>query len=413
MFSRLRPLLPSLLFASLMLAGCGGTKSHDDHDYGTEETAAHGEHDEDRDEHGEDELEDHVELTAEQAAEAGIRTAVAELSALSDTVELPAEIRFDQDRVAAVSSQVNGTISKLHAREGDHVEKGAVLATVSSRELAGMKADYLTARTREGLAVANLERERALYADEITAQSDLQAAEAAFAAAKADREAAENKLHAIGISHGELDGMEDAADGVLALTWVRAPLSGVVIERHATLGASVVAADNGGDSLFRVIDDSVVWADIAVYKADGALIQKGLSAALVSNSGAVLAEGEIALVLPVIDETSRTATARMVLDNSGGELRPGEFVSAVVHLPSGRSAVAIPDSAIQTVEGRASVFVPVDHGFEPRPVETGLKAGGLTEITSGLSAGDAYVSEGAFTLKAQLEKDAFGDGHVH
>lgn len=413
MFARLRLILPAILLAAA-LSGCRGAEpEHDDHDHDTHEASDHDEQGEDHDDHGEDDHEDHVELTAEQAAEAGVRTAIAGISTLSDFVELPTEIRFDQDRVAAVSSQVNGTISRLHAGEGDHVSRGDVLATVSSRELAGMKADFLTARTRESLALAALERERSLYTDEITSQSDLQAAEAAYAAAEADREAAENKLHAIGIDHGELDRIDDAADGVLALSSVRAPLSGVVIERHATLGASVVAADNGGDSLFRIIDDSVVWADIAVYKADSALIRKGLPAELVSNAGDVLAEGEIALVLPVINETSRTATARMVLDNPDGKLRPGQFVSARVHLPSGRTAVAVPDSAIQTVEGRTSLFVPVEHGFEPAPVETGLKAGGMTEITSGLRAGDAYVSEGAFTLKAQLEKDAFGDGHVH
>lgn len=416
MFARLRTALPAILLASLLLTGCNGAEGHDDHDHDSHEAAAHDEHNEDgedHDAHGEDDHEDHVELTAEQAAEAGIRTAIADTSMLTDFIELPTEIRFDQDRVAAVSAQVNGTISKLHAGEGDHVSRGDVLATVSSRELAGMKADFLTARTREALALAALERERSLYADEITSQSDLQAAEAAYAAAEADREATENKLHAIGIGHGELDGMDDAADGVLALSSVRAPLSGVVIERHATLGASVVAADNGGASLFRIIDDTVVWADIAVYKADSALIRKGLSAELVSNTGDVLAEGQIALVLPVINETSRTATARMVLENPDGRLRPGQFITARVHLPSGRATIAVPDSAIQTVEGRLSVFVPVEHGFEPVAVASGLKANGMTAITSGLSAGDVYVSEGAFTLKAQLEKDAFGDGHVH
>lgn len=342
-----------------------------------------------------------------------MRVTVAERSNLSGQIELPAEIQFDQDRLAVVAAPVNGTITRLHAGEGDYVERGDVLATVSSRELAGMKADFLTARTREHLAQADLERERSLYEDQITSQSDLQAAEAAYAAARADRESAENKLHAIGIGHAELDRIEEAADGVLALTSVRAPLSGIIIERHATLGASVVAADNGGRSLFRIIDDSVVWADIAVYKTDAPFIREGLVADLVSNEGEVMVSGRIELILPVIDETSRTATARMYLENPNGMLRPGQFVTARIYLPSGSSGVAVPEKAIQTVEGRLSVFVPVDGGFEPQPVETGLSADGKTAITAGLKAGDAFVSEGAFTLKAQLEKDAFGDGHAH
>lgn len=411
------------LLAALMLAGCGGADSvPDDHDHASHESHAHDGHDDDEENHEEGEghdSHDHegegdtVRLTATQAAEAGIQTAVAQPATLSDRIELPAEIRFDQDRVAAVASQVNGTVSRLHAGEGDMVAEGEILATISSRELAGMKADFLTARTREALALAGLERERALYAGEITSMADLQAAEAAFAAAEADREAAENKLHAIGIGHDELDRMHEAADGALALSSVRAPLSGTIIARQATLGASVTAGDGGGDALFRIVDDSVVWADIAVYKADAPLVREGLGVELVSGAGETLAQGEIALVLPVIDESSRTATARVILDNPDGRMRPGQFVSALIRLPAGRSGVVVPDAAIQTVEGRASVFVPVEEGFEPRQVETGQSANGQTEITGGLEIGDAYVSEGAFTLKAQLEKDAFGDGHVH
>ena len=64
-------------------------------------------------------------------------------------------------------------------------------------------------------------------------------------------------------------------------------------------------------------------------------------------------------------------------------------------------------------QGRTSVFVPTEDGFEPVVVVPGTEVGGQTVILSGLSAGDEFVSEGAFTLKAQLEKDAFGDDHDH
>jgi cobalt-zinc-cadmium efflux system membrane fusion protein len=73
----------------------------------------------------------------------------------------------------------------------------------------------------------------------------------------------------------------------------------------------------------------------------------------------------------------------------------------------------VPQSAVQLVENRPSVFVPVDGGFAPRAVMVGTTAGGYVEIRTGLEEGDLFVSDGAFTLKAQLEKDAFGDGHGH
>ena len=159
-------LSPALLY----LSACGSDASdssganrtppqaedgHDDHEDGSDEE--HESHDEaDGDDHegheeggGHTEHEgeggDHVELTAEEAEAAGIRTGRAQTGAVSGQLELPAEIRFDADRVARVSPQVEGTVAQLYAGEGDIVKAGATLARLTSRELAGLKADYLNA----------------------------------------------------------------------------------------------------------------------------------------------------------------------------------------------------------------------------------------------------------------------------
>ena len=424
-------LSPALLY----LSACGNDASdssganrtppqaedgHDDHEDGSDEE--HESHDEaDGDDHegheeggGHTEHEgeggDHVELTAEEAEAAGIRTGRAQTGAVSGQLELPAEIRFDADRVARVSPQVEGTVAQLYAGEGDIVKAGATLARLTSRELAGLKADYLNALSAERLAQAELEREENLWEQKITAEADLQSARAAFAAANAGREAAENRLHAIGIGHGTLDKLNEAADGSLAQAYVTAPLAGEVIQRSVSLGETVSA---GGAPIFVIIDDSVVWADIAVYKEDLGKVSEGQTVTFQQEGGRVLAEGTISNVLPVINEASRTATARVIVDNAEHRLKPGQFVTARIDTGEGRPVVRVPSDAIVSVEDRMSVFVPTDDGFEPREVRTGESAGSYTEIISGLEADEAFVAEGAFTLKAQLEKDAFGDGHAH
>lgn len=75
--------------------------------------------------------------------------------------------------------------------------------------------------------------------------------------------------------------------------------------------------------------------------------------------------------------------------------------------------LVVPKSALQTFEGKTVVFVRTDEGFEPKPVELGRQNGTTVEILSGLTAGQTYAAEGSFTLKAQLSKGAFGDGHNH
>ncbi|MFN3211926.1 MAG: efflux RND transporter periplasmic adaptor subunit [Henriciella sp.] len=416
--------------AALTLTACGNEQpspqtaidaadaQHDDHDDHDDHEDHEGDDNEDgdHDEHGhgdEGEHSDHVELSRDAAAEAGIRVSRAARAPLQQSLSLPAELRFDADRIAAVSPQISGRIIRLTAKEGDTVKSGATLAVLSSRELADLKAEYLTANTAEELARQALEREETLFSDRITSEADLQAARAAVAAASANREGVENKLHAVGVSHGELERLSDAPDGTLANVRLSAPIGGVIARRTATLGASVSADDPAAPALFTIVDDRVLWADIAVYKQSTGSVQVGSMVVLKSESGTALLKGEIATVLPAIDETSRTATARMIVENPEGRLRPGQFVTADISVGDGESRLQVPSSAIVDVEGRTSVFVPTKDGFEPSVVVPGAEVDGQTVILSGLSEGDEFVADGAFTLKAQLEKDAFGDDHDH
>ncbi|MGB0906078.1 MAG: efflux RND transporter periplasmic adaptor subunit [Maricaulaceae bacterium] len=356
---------------------------------------------------------DIVKLSGEAAREAGILVSQAELGPLGQSISLPAEIRFDADRVANISPRVSGIIAKLYASEGDVVKRGDTLALISSRELAGLKAVWLKAQTQSALAEKALEREEKLFADKITAEADVQAARANYEALKAAKDAAENELHAAGVSDAALAKVATADDGDNANAYLSAPISGTIVRRGVTLGETVSASDAGSQTLFTIADDSVVWADIGVYKQDISRIREQAPVVLKSDDGIVLAESTVAFILPIINETSRTATARVILDNPKGNLRPGQFVTANIRVGQSEPVLRVPLNAVQTVENKRSVFVPVDGGFAPKSVMTGSESGGFVEIRSGLNAGDSFVSDGAFTLKAQLEKAAFGDDHGH
>jgi cobalt-zinc-cadmium efflux system membrane fusion protein len=89
------------------------------------------------------------------------------------------------------------------------------------------------------------------------------------------------------------------------------------------------------------------------------------------------------------------------------------FVTARVAVATTPVDIAVAKTALQTVDKQIVVFVKTPEGFEPHPVEIGRRNTVNVEVISGLKPGDTYVSEGAFTLKAQLSKGAFGDGHNH
>ena len=186
-------------------------------------------------------------------------------------------------------------------------------------------------------------------------------------------------------------------------------IAGTIIEKHMTLGEPVSRETDS----FVVADLSTVWIDITVYLRDLDLIKVGNETMVRSGSRGSSVSGKISYVTPVVDEHTRTATARMVVDNPDGYWRPGMFVMAEIRTGEFSAEVVVPTSAVHTLEGRSVVFVEEHEGFEPRPVEIGRKSGEWMEIVSGLEPGERYVSIGGFTLKAELGKDSLGDGHAH
>ncbi len=186
-------------------------------------------------------------------------------------------------------------------------------------------------------------------------------------------------------------------------------ISGTVIDKHITLGEAV----SREHAAFVVADLSSVWVDITVYQRDLLHVTKGQRVSISGGHELLLASGEISYVAPIVDETTRTALARVVLPNDDGVWRPGTFITAQIMVDRIDVPVTVPRTALQMFKGRDVVFVQTDGGFEPRPVVVGRADENDLEIVSGLAPGELYVSRGGFTLKAELGKESFGGDHDH
>jgi multidrug efflux pump subunit AcrA (membrane-fusion protein) len=199
------------------------------------------------------------------------------------------------------------------------------------------------------------------------------------------------------------------------LAWypLRAPFDATVIEKHITLGEKL------GDesSAFTVADLSTVWIDLGVYQKDLPLVKQGQRVVVSAGSAIPKIEGKISYVGPVVGEKTRTALARIVLDNTSALLRPGTFVTADIVVDKAAARVAVAKDIIQDLDDNTTVFVQTDHGFEPRTVTLGRSNNAFVEITSGLEAGEKIVTKNSFRLKTELKKVAggghAGHGHAH
>lgn len=205
----------------------------------------------------------------------------------------------------------------------------------------------------------------------------------------------------------------DMQDEKLAWYPLRAPFGATVIEKHITLGEKL----SDESCVFTVADLSTVWVDLSVFQKDLPLVRQGqpVTVSVGPENGKV--KGTISYVGPIVGERTRTALARIVLDNSSGTLRPGTFVTADVLVDKAAAKVVVSKDIIQYLDDKPTVFVRTDHGFEPRTVSFGLVNDVVVEITSGLTAGERIVTKNGFRLKAELQKVSggaqAGHGHAH
>lgn len=189
---------------------------------------------------------------------------------------------------------------------------------------------------------------------------------------------------------------------------IAAPIAGVVLERQTNIGD--VTSE---DPIFVVGDLSRLQAELNVVTRDIGRVAPGQSVFITALDGRTRIEARIASVLPTADAHSQTLIARAPFAASpSSPMRPGMAVRGAVVLTEQPVTVAVPVDAVQTVEGRQVVFVRVSADtYEARPVAVGRRGDRMVEITSGLNPGEAYVSENAFLVKAEIGKGSASHDH--
>jgi cobalt-zinc-cadmium efflux system membrane fusion protein len=186
---------------------------------------------------------------------------------------------------------------------------------------------------------------------------------------------------------------------------LKAPISGTVIERQISLGE--YASEQKPS--FVVADLSTIWVDLSIYRQDLNRVRAGDEVLIDPDDSGADIKGHISYVAPIGSSDTQTALARIVLANKDGRLRPGLFVTARLVLAKRHVPVAVRAGAIQTLENKTVVFVREGGDkIEARPVEIGESDAKFVEIRAGMSAGESYVAENSFVVKAEMGKGEAG-----
>jgi len=368
----------------------------------TQQTAEHDRH---KDSHGHDDRhaeakeapaeagdERTVTMTEAQIKANGIAIDTVRPAMIQERLHLPAQIRVDAERSVALAAPAQGIVQSVLVSPGATVRKGQALVAIRSPAVAQWRAELGSARQRLQLTRTSYQREKTLWEERISARQDLDAAETALKEAGIAVQAAQQRLGALGIAAG--------GDGVSSTVTVRAPLDGVVVDRPAVAGQAV----DETRPLLTIADLSRVWVEAAVPADSLAQIGTGMAAKVSVNALPGALDGKLAFVGPVLGETTRMATARIVLPNKDGRLRPGMLASVDLLGPASNVPVTVASEAVQTIHEHHVVFVRTEAGFRAQDVVIGRTDGKRTEIVKGLEAGVDYAAAGSFLLKADLGK---------
>lgn len=329
-----------------------------------------------------------IEMDAARAKAAGIVIETVQAGGLGAEIIAQGVVASTPEGEAVLTARADGAIVRINHRLGDSVRAGEVVAVMDSRDAAAISAERSSASARLALARSTYTREKRLFDAHVTARQDLESAAAALGQAQAEARRSQSAASAARVS---VDGRSLA---------VASLISGRVTKADGKLGAYVLA----GTELFRVSDPTRIQVNASVLAADARRVRPGDTAVL-ELMGGETAGAAVRSVTPSLDPASKTATIVLTPQGFGG-LTPGQGLRVRItpRGGGGDSLIALPEEAVQTVEGREVVFIRTAKGFQATQVVTGKRGGGRIEIVDGLVPGAIIATRGAFLLKAEVGK---------
>ncbi|MBB3222102.1 efflux RND transporter periplasmic adaptor subunit [Pseudoduganella umbonata] len=361
---------------------------------GEAESRHEGKRDEEHGEKHEEEHSDAIALTAEQIKAAGIDIAPVRRG-FAGAIDAPAVIVADPQHASVVSSTVGGRVVEATRNLGETVARGDTLAVIESREVAQFGADAAISRRQRELAEANFQREERLYAEKVSSRQEYEVAKAAYDEARSRQRLAEQQVASAG-------GRTDQAGRLL----LRAPISGVITARQVARGDVIEAQAK----LFEIADLNTLSVELSLTQADAARVSVGTAIDVTADGRS--STGKITYLSRVLDPATRQVRAIALLPNPQARWRIGETVRAAIALGTdGAGQLAVPRTAVQTVEDKPSVFVRDKNGFSVRPIVLGQSAGTYVTVQSGLHGDEQIAVSNTYILKAELGKGEAGEDH--
>lgn len=276
-------------------------------------------------------------------------------------------------RTVGVNSQLAGALLQVNVQEGTYVNAGAVLARVDSREL---DAQLAAAEAQLELSRRTAERSETLRAQEIVTVAEYERDQAALVAARATRDQLRTRL---------------------GYATVRAPVSGVVLEKHVEAGDIV----GNQTRLFSVGDMDPLVVRVPVSERDVTGLRPGDAVDIALDALPEQAvRGTVRRIFPAADSVTRLVPVEVALAGPGArQARPGFLARVTFRLSPRTGVLLVPSSALLENPTGSAVYVVEDGKASLKQVQRGITFQGNVEVVRGLTPGDSVVVVGNTQLR--------------
>lgn len=301
-----------------------------------------------------------------------------------------AEVTLPNDQTQIVSMPQHGLIIALRVATGQDVEKGEVLAEISSSELISLQGDYLQAKTKLALATQTATRDKNLAEEGIIPNKRFLESKSAQEALQTEVMQKKQSLRLAGMTDATINRLS-SSNSMQSKISIAAPMKGQVIAQHAKVGDRL----DSGMPLYQIAQLNPLWLEMNIPVEDAEKIQNGLMVEIPNKAIC----GQVIAILRSVNKATQTLQVRAEINKGTGKLSLGQFVEVVILIKADIDSIQIPKAALVRNGEKNFVFKRVNEGFEIIPV-TLLNEDKQNALVKGaLDASDEIAITGLAALK--------------
>lgn len=319
-------------------------------------------------------------LRAQGMPPSPVRYTEAKERAVRRMIQLPGSV--ESRTVSLVASEVAGLVEKMHARDGDTVRKGQLLAQLETSNLRlrlqAAEAQLREAEARLHLAKLGLDRARDLFASKVVAQADLDNA-------TYEHDAWQGKVE-------ELNAEISRIRRDIEVSSIRAPFGGLVVAKRTEVGQWVVL----GGPVVEMLSLAELEVRVDVPEKHFTSLNPGAEAAVTFDSlPGVTVKGRVSAIIPSADPHARAFPLKIRIPNKEGRIGAGML--AQVSFPAGESyrATVVPKDALVAQGSEQVVYlIKQDNTVTPVAVRPGQGVGAWVVVEGDIHPGNKVVTRG-------------------